>query len=57
MINNIATEKYSHLMKKYSQVFNLTNTKQVKGIAAKMHVPSDTTACYYKPCAIPYTII
>ena len=34
MINNIVTEKYTHLLKKYSQVFNLTNTKPVNGIDA-----------------------
>ena len=27
MINNIASEKYTHLLKKYGQVFDLTNTK------------------------------
>ena len=56
MINNIATEKYTHLLKKYSQVFDLTNTKPVKGIEAKIHVPSDAKPCYYKPRDIPYAI-
>ena len=56
MINNIATEKYTHLLKKYSQVFDLTNTKPVKGIEAKIHVPSDAKPRYYKPRDIPYAI-
>ena len=41
MINNIATETYAHLLKKYSQAFGLTNTKQVIGIKAKLHIHSD----------------
>ena len=56
MINNIATEEYTHLLKKYSQVFDLTNTKPVKGIEAKIHVLSDAKPCYYKPRDIPLAI-
>ena len=56
MINNIATEKHIRQLKKYSQVFDLTNTKPVKGIEAKIHGPSDAKPCYYKPRAIPYAI-
>ena len=56
MINNIATEKYTHLLKKYSQVFDLTNTKPVKGIEANIHVPSDAKPSYYKPRDVPYAI-
>ena len=56
MINNIANEKYTHLLKKYSQVFDLTNTKPVKGIEAKIHVPSDAKPCYYEPRDIPDAI-
>ena len=56
MINNIVTEKYTHLVKKYSQVFDLTNTKPVKAIEAKIHIPSDANPCYYKPRDIPYAI-
>ena len=56
MINNIETEKYTHLLKIYSQVFDLTNTKPVKGIEAKIHVPSNAKPCYYKPRDIPYAV-
>ena len=56
MINNIATEKYTHLLKRYSQLFDLTSANPVKGIEAKIHVPSDAKPCYYKPRDVPYAI-
>ena len=56
MINNIAIEKYTHLLQEYSQVFDLTNTKPVKGIEAKIYVHSDAKPCHYKPRDIPYAI-
>ena len=56
MINNITTDKYTHLPKKYSKVFDLSNTKIVKIIEAKVHVPSDAKPCYYKPRDVSYAI-
>ena len=37
-------------------MFDLTNTKPVKCIEAKIHKPSDAKPCYYKPRDIPYAI-
>ena len=56
MINNIATEKYTHLLKRYSHVFDLTNKTPGNGIEANIHVPSDAKPCDYKPRDIPYAI-
>lgn len=55
-INNVSTQHYEHLLRKYSQVFDLTNSKPVKGIEAKIHVPADAKPSYYKPRDIPYAI-
>ena len=48
--------KYTTLLSNYSDVFNTGNKQPVRGVKAKIYVPSDAKPLYYKAIPIQYAL-